>query len=363
MTAVDPIVWNWKSILALIFAVVGTIGNSIVIIVYARKRSSGRNGGRRTHRNATDAFILNLAFADLITSICIIPRPKLSKVNQDLGGQIYCRVVNTDVILWVSIVASIFTLTLVSIERYLAIVYPIRYRTIFAGNRARLVLVLIWLVSLVLNSFNVYCVGIDPVKESCTAAYPSLAYQQFIGAGLFVVEYFIPMVIMIVTHVLAIRALRAHARTLLSRNESPNSPAYSLLNTRRKVIEMLLTVVIIFIVCWSGDQVMFLAFNLGYAYPEYLASDIYQAFFLLAFVNSCANPIIYTFKNQQFRRAVKGLFKRQSNRVNDVTKVRGIENGLSQMSLINALFLNDIRATYPQLQKPAAHVRQAASVL
>ena len=358
---VESVIWNWKSILRVIFAIAGIIGNTIVITVYARKRGSGRSGSRAP-RNTTDTFILNLACADLITSICIIPRPTLSRVDHNAAGQVYCRIVNTDVILWISIVASIFTLTLVSVERYLAIVYPIRYRTIFAGKRATGVIVGIWVASLVLNSFNVYCVNIDIVTKSCVSSYPSMAYQRFVGAGLFLVEYFIPMMIMIITHVLAIRALRAHARTLLSRNESLNSPAYSLLHTRRKVIEILAAVVITFILCWSGDQAMFLVYNLGFTGPDYLAGDIYQAFFLLAFVNSCANPIIYTFKNQKFRRAVKGIFSRHSNRINDVSNVKGIENGLSQMSLINALFFNNTREIHPQLQVHTRNQEQATNV-
>ncbi|XP_022080131.1 tachykinin-like peptides receptor 86C [Acanthaster planci] len=351
---VEPIELNWKTILRIIFATVGIVGNAVVVTVYARKRGvTGRRTGRRLPRSATDTFILNLACADLLTSINIIPRPYLSRVENNALGHTYCRLINSDFFLWTSIVASIFTLTFVSVERFLAIVYPLKYRRLFSGNRARTISLGIWLLSLTLNTFNIYCVSIDPVALTCISAYPSASFQKFVGAGLFIAEFFIPMIVMIVAHVLAIRALRAHARTLLSRNESPNSPAYSLLHTRRKVIEMLLAVVVTFILCWSGDQVLFLAYNLGTTDPDYLSSDIYQAFFLVAFVNSCANPIIYTFKNQKFRLAVKGLIicrDRPSNRVSDVSTLTvGVENGLSQITLINALFLTT-RGSYPEPQ-------------
>ncbi|XP_038045015.1 delta-type opioid receptor-like [Patiria miniata] len=350
---VEPITFDWKNILRIIFASVGIVGNTIVIIVYARKRGvgAGRRTGRRVPRSATDTFLLNLACADLLTSVLIIPRPYFSRVEDRPLGHAYCRLVNSDVFLWTSIVASVFTLTFVSVERCLAIVYPLKYRRIFSGNRARTISLCIWCLSFILNTFNIYCVSVDPVALVCISAYPTVGYQGFVGAGLFIAEFFVPMIVMIVTHVMAIRALRAHARTLLSRNESPNSPAYSLLNTRRKIIEMLLAVVVTFILCWSGDQVLFLAYNLGMTDPNYLATETYQAFFLLAFVNSCANPIIYTFKNQKFRHAVKCLIVgrgRASNRVGDVATVTlGIENGLSQISLINALFLTT-RGSHPQ---------------
>ena len=73
---------------------------------------------------------------------------------------------------------------------------------------------------------------------------------------------------------------------------------------------MLLTVVIIFILCWCPMLCFNVAVSVG-AIKRYLpieypyAKGLDTAFSLLAYSNSCMNPIVYGFMSRHFRKSFK----------------------------------------------------------
>ncbi|XP_033639980.1 allatostatin-A receptor-like [Asterias rubens] len=303
--------WQWQDICKVIVGIVGIIGNSLVIAVYTSKRK---------RKNTTNVLILALAIADLISSIFFIPLPVPAYVPQNAWGEIYCRVIHTKAIQWMSIEASVYTLTLLSIERYMAVVHPVRYRVIFRESRPRRFVWVIWLFALIVKSFNFYNTII--VDNVCIYIEFPKGFNVFLGIGVALVEYFIPIIVMIVTNTVTIRALRAQARNLQlhgsNHNAKERGPAQSVLRTRRKIIHVVLIVIISFIVCWTPNQISLLLINLDIlSVQTYFFSDTHQAFIILAFTNSCANPIIYTFKNKNFRDSMVQLFVRKTNRVSD----------------------------------------------
>ncbi|XP_071803333.1 allatostatin-A receptor-like [Asterias amurensis] len=287
------VTWDWFSIVKLTLAIFGILGNALVIVVYIKKLR---------HSNSNQLIAI-LAIADLLTSVATIPKPSLLVVPNNTAGKAYCKIIESDVIMWISIVASIFTLTLLSVERYFAVVRPLKHRSAFNKARLRYYVVGVWISAITLNvaSFYVTHVSDDNV---CVLIWPSPTFQGFYGVTLFIVEFMIPVAVMVVSHFHAIRELKKQADALLARNESQSSPAFSLLRSRRLVIRMVLIVVITFIVCWAPDQIGFLVLNLGGLSPSYFRSLTYRCFTVLAFINSCANPIIYICLNKNFRAGV-----------------------------------------------------------
>ena len=73
-------------------------------------------------KSVTNTFIAALAATDLVTSICLIPVPTLSRIPENVAGHIYCKLIYSHFVMWVSIVASVFSLTTLTIERYVAII-------------------------------------------------------------------------------------------------------------------------------------------------------------------------------------------------------------------------------------------------
>ena len=288
-----PLDWTWVTVLQLFLAIVGIIGNFLVILVYKKNIKL---------RSPTNTFIAALALADLFTSICCIPHPTLSYVPENGAGLLFCRLVFSKNIMWITIVASIFTLTMTSIERWVAVVYPTKYKEIFTMQRTKLIIAISWMFSFFINTVSYYVTFVE--NHECILRYWSPGYKKFLGYMYFIVEYFVPMGLMMAANLKTIQALKLQAKALMARNESLNSPAFSLLRARRRVIEMLLIVIISFFVCWTPDQIFFLLYNIDVISSKYLYGHIYSIFVVLAYSNSCINPIIYAFKNKNFRKAL-----------------------------------------------------------
>ena len=287
-----PVQWDWRLIVQLCLAVIGILGNSLVIHVYRSNRD--------LKGKPTNMFIAALAVADLITSIAIIPIPLLSRAPQNAIGSFYCKLVFSSNVMWISIVASICTLTTLSVERYVAVGFPNRYKRIFTQKNTVIIIACIWLFGFVLNTFGYYETFV--VGGQCVHIIVSANFQLFLGVAIFLVEYLIPMIIMLATNIRTIQLLQKQANAFHG-SEGKSSPAETMLQARRRVVYMLLIVIIAFIICWSPDQVAFLGFNLGIVPFEFAFGDLYRAFIALAFSNSCLNPVIYIITNRNFRQA------------------------------------------------------------
>ncbi|XP_072028019.1 galanin receptor 2a-like [Amphiura filiformis] len=304
----NKVVWNWNTSLQLVLAIIGIMGNALVIAVYVR---------RKEMRNKTGTFILHLAIADLMTSVAIIPLPTIVDVGTGYIGTIYCKVIHTNVVLWISIVASVFLLTTLSGERFLAVAYPLKYRIVFTQKRTYYVISGVWFVAVLLNT-NSFYLGVND-NGICRIRYLEQSFQIVQGAGIFLIEFAIPLIIMISANIATAQELKSQAKNLLARNESRDGPAFSLLRTRKKVIEMLAIVVISFTLCWTPDQVCYFLYNIGALPTNFLYGHVYRTLVLLAFCNSCGNPFIYASKNKKFRTGFQAMLPSfRSNKVGPV---------------------------------------------
>ncbi|KAJ8021066.1 Galanin receptor type 2 [Holothuria leucospilota] len=284
----------------------GLIGNSVVIFIYTvkiRKYSS------------MNRLIRGLAVADLCTSAFLFPIPAIARTPNSLLGELYCRVIYPNNLMWISIVSSVYTLAMMSLEQCLAVVYPLRNRLMYSKSRSKIILSMVWLASFWTNAFTYFAAFRSHESGGCTYNLGGPLMQTCIGIFIFSLEYFIPMVIMVATHVKTLQCLHTQAEALMhhtgSRQDEKTRRESIMLRAHQRVLKMLLVVVLTFIFCWTADQIGFFLFNIGILEQSFLFSNVYQTFVVLAFVNSCANPFIYTASNPQFRKALKTFWNGQ----------------------------------------------------
>ncbi|XP_077591405.1 galanin receptor 2b isoform X2 [Stigmatopora nigra] len=126
-------------VFSLIF-LLGTVGNSLVLAVLLR---SGQLG-----YNTTNLFILNLSVADFFFIIFCVPfQATIYSLDGWVFGSFMCKAVHFFINL--TMYASSFTLAAVSVDRYLAIRYPLRSRELRTPCNAVAAMVVIWGLSLV----------------------------------------------------------------------------------------------------------------------------------------------------------------------------------------------------------------------
>lgn len=126
--------------------VAGAVGNALTLFAIARHRPL---------RNVTGAFMANLAAADFLQSVFGMPFIISATVHEEwVFGRPLC--VLTGMTNSLFCVTSMLTLTAVSLDRFLAIVRPLRYNDILTPARVRLVLLCIWGQSLLFALLPVF---------------------------------------------------------------------------------------------------------------------------------------------------------------------------------------------------------------
>ncbi|KOX68387.1 Orexin receptor type 2 [Melipona quadrifasciata] len=192
-------------------------------------------------RSVTNYFVVNLSIADLlVTAICMPVAVSQAVSIIWIHGEIMCKL--SSYFQGVAVAASIFTITAMSIDRYLAIRNPIAFRRVFNRKSTVLVIMALWLVALiifapVLRAMTLYSPGIElsnisfhgswtmtrdfsqnisrvsrqpPVFYICSEDFKPLGIRApFFGTVCFVLVYAIPGFIVILSYSMMGRTLCA----------------------------------------------------------------------------------------------------------------------------------------------------------
>ena len=117
----------------------GLLGNTLVILVVAFDKNM---------RNTTNILILMLAVADLLFIVFCVPFTAASFATTVWPfGNVWCKVVQY--LIYVCAYASVYTLVLMSLDRYLAVVHAIRSMSIRTVFNTWLAVAVIWVVILI----------------------------------------------------------------------------------------------------------------------------------------------------------------------------------------------------------------------
>jgi hypothetical protein len=133
--------------------------------------------------------------------------------------------------------ASIFTLTAISVDRYLAIRLKMQYRSVVTVRRIRHLLVMIWILS-----FFAMC---SPLFNTSVLIYS-------VSCG---VCYTICLFVILFCYTMSYRSLKIHCAQIQPQgnpqpNNTPQSNAIDVLKYRKLLKTMILVVVLIFI-CYT----------------------------------------------------------------------------------------------------------------
>lgn len=296
----QPRKWSWWSILQLITAVLGIIGNLLVIVILFQRRRKNRN---------MDILTGALATADLLTSIFMIPFPILNRVPSTILGEIYCKIVASQFLFWVSVSASIMTITFIPVERYFAVVYPLRFKEFLSKKRVSRAVLLIWLMSFLEHSVFLFITRVDASEEQCIDLYSSRQIHMIISIMLTILMQIIPTALGLILQALTARALHRQAQRHLCAGKGLNgsNPSVRHFIAKRRVLQLLFLVTLVFIVSWVPSQTFYLLSSIGFVPDTTKNRFIQHALNVLACCNSSANPFIYALRYPDFRKAMKEL--------------------------------------------------------
>nr|XP_033804476.1 melatonin receptor type 1B [Geotrypetes seraphini] len=276
----------------LIFTTVVDIVGSLLVIV-----SVFRN---RKLRNSGNAFVVSLAFADLVVALYPYPLVLVAIFkNRWSLGEIHCKV--SGFVMGLSVIGSIFNITGIALNRYCYICHSFVYDKLYSTWNTMIYVCLIWALTVVATvpNFFVGSLEYDPRVYSCT-------FVQTVSSSytitLVFIHFIVPIAVVTFCYlkiwILVIQVRRKVKSEMKSRMKPSDF---------RNFLTMFV-VFVIFAICWAPLNFIGLAVAIS---PSEIASRIPECLFIvsyfMAYFNSCLNAIIYGLLNKNFRKEYKQI--------------------------------------------------------
>ncbi|XP_033336951.1 orexin/Hypocretin receptor type 1 isoform X1 [Megalopta genalis] len=316
MNYIFPKFWDWALIAShTVIFVIGLVGNALVCIAVYRNHSM---------RTVTNYFIVNLAIADFLVLLLCLPFTVLWDVTETwFLGLTLCKAV--PYLQTVSVTVSILTLTFISIDRWYAICFPLRFKS--TTTRAKTATIGIWAVALIFDIPDLVVLHTVPpthvkVKTilftQCDISWSQESQVTFTIVKL-IFLYTGPLIFMSVAYWQIVRVLwksdipghnlAPRASQMSQTPASVGGNPETQLRSRRKAAKMLVTVVITFAICYFPVHLLsVLRYTITLPSNKWINAISLIAHGLCYF-NSAVNPLIYNFMSGKFRKEFKRTFR------------------------------------------------------
>uniref|UniRef100_A0A3Q4BPW6 G-protein coupled receptors family 1 profile domain-containing protein n=1 Tax=Mola mola TaxID=94237 RepID=A0A3Q4BPW6_MOLML len=309
------------------FILFAIVGNILVILAVVCNRHL---------RIPTNYFIINLAIADLLLGTTVLPvSATLEVLDYWVFGRIFCDI-------WAAVdvlccTASIMSLCVISIDRYIGVRYPLQYPMIVTEKRALLAMLGVWILAIVISIGPLLGWKQPPSQDDTVCLITEEPfYALFSSLGSFYIPLAVILAMYFRVYIVAKRTtknleagvmkerqensneltLRIHCRNQQIQEMCPTSKAggggasagrstltVKLLKFSRekKAAKTLGVVVGMFILCWLP---FFLALPIGSLNSSLRPpATFFKVIFWLGYFNSCLNPIIYPCYSREFKQA------------------------------------------------------------
>ncbi|XP_072834999.2 substance-P receptor [Pogona vitticeps] len=277
---------------------VSVVGNAVVIwIVLAHRRM----------RTVTNYFLVNLACSEAaMAAFNTLINFTYAVHNVWYYGLFYCRFQNFFPV--ASVFASIYSMTAIAVDRYMAIIRPLQPR--LSATATKIVICVIWVLALLLSFPQGYYATTAqlPGRVVCMVDWPentTLTYEIPYRLSVMLLSYVVPLLVIGYAYTVVGITLWA--------SEIPGDSSdryHEQVSAKRKVVKMMIVVVCTFAVCWLPFHIYFILqhFNEELYQKKYI-QQVYLAVLWLAMSSTMYNPIIYCCLNDRFRIGFKRAFR------------------------------------------------------
>ena len=311
------------------FCLLGSIGNILSIRVLANKRM----------RNQTNTVLLALCISDTLFLIHCLLYTFINAYSQSdpIRGEAFRSHVYPYIGAYGSVITARFTsclTTLLSIQRFVAVFYPMQAKTICTRSNTIVAIVTIYIVtSLVFIPFIFKYESVEiivnenitrHVMNKTTFYENNVKFYSVYGTVLNVIFRFSPLIIIFILNIVMIKVVhrtwKERRSMSIQESDSPQTLRLCSRNNRhcsshdqQKITAMLVTVSMVFLVCILPGAVNSIATHVASSYsPVGKKRNLYMLIstitFLLETINSSVNFIIYMAMSKRFRLLYKEMF-------------------------------------------------------
>ena len=285
--------------------VVSLVGNSLIVLIVYKTP---------TLRKPINMLIANMAMSDLLYPIFFVP-VRLAEGHAGswlIGGtlgQALCKLYPflTDV----SSLVSIQSLVLITADRFVAAVVPLRYPLI-SRKLCLFFIVATWIVAMAVHSpyLVAYKLGKYPERLMCKGlwqeAFEGNTYPNYLLACA-IVFFYIPFVLLVILYSIILIKLKKQAHP----GETSANDEEQRARRNRNALKTATAIMVVFFICW----IPFLSNAIidSFSAPGsviFSSCSFYRYFnvtFFMAYANCAINPIICLTLNSNYRQAFKRL--------------------------------------------------------
>ncbi len=288
-------------------------GNILVISFFVRYKAI---------RQVTNLFITNLALSDLIFTL-MVPLVMVTRVTGVwIFSDFLCHLLTA--VEFVCGIVSVWTMVLISVDRYQAIVSLQRHRSTLKMTLLRLLVVWIGAIIFVLPLALFFRTTDSTIEDNrtglqrnitvCTFDFPGPFYGPLIYSCInIVVVFIIPLSIITWNYravmrkfSLSLQRMRDHM-VAAPRTNSNSIKTSANVQREARVMRMLITMVTVFVMMWGPVTMTIIALMADY-HRNVMESYQITAVFIVTYANAAVNPVLYGILNAQYRKRFARLF-------------------------------------------------------
>uniref|UniRef100_A0A8C6VVB1 Neuromedin U receptor 1 n=1 Tax=Nothobranchius furzeri TaxID=105023 RepID=A0A8C6VVB1_NOTFU len=295
----------------LVIFMVGVLGNFLTCVVILHYR---------VMQTPTNYYLLSLAASDLLVLLLGMPL-ELYEMQQNypflLGeGGCYFKIFLFETVCF----ASILNVTALSVERYVAVVHPLKVKHLDTRAHVKRVIFMLWGLSMLCAVPNTSLHGIAvlpprfgrefPRSAICHVVKPTWMYKLIILIST-LVFFVLPMFIISILYLLiGLRLHREKIITVVGANPSFGTDSLSKSHKQRlskrnlQVTKMLCVLVVVFGICWAlfhVDRLMWSYMDMSSVQHLKLFENVHIISGVFFYLSSAVNPVLYNFMSTRFR--------------------------------------------------------------
>ncbi|XP_031962099.1 C-C chemokine receptor type 8-like [Corvus moneduloides] len=254
-------------------------------------------------KTMTDVYLLNLTVSDLLLVLSLPFLVQYSIMSQWIFGNALCKIISS--IYFIGFYSNVFFITIMSIDRYLAIVHSLHVQGIRTTALGVITSLAVWAVAILASMTDLifFKEVNDNNQIKCLRHYPdgNNAWKTFSNFEVNILGWLIPVGVLIFCYHSILKYLqKCHTKS------------------KYKAIKLVFIVVIVFFLSWTPVNIVLFLDSLrnmsiindcqtGQRLD--LAMELTEA---LSLVHCCLNPVIYAFVGEKFKKHLREAFKKSA---------------------------------------------------
>ncbi|NWX93841.1 CLTR2 protein, partial [Nothoprocta ornata] len=266
----------------------GAVGNGLSIYVFFQPSQ---------RKTSVNIYMQNLAISDLMFVSTLPFRATYFLLGSRwIFGEVLCRIMTYT--LYVNMYCSIYFLTVLSVVRFIAIVYPFKLWKVTDVKNGKIMCTAIWFFVLAASSpllSNEFAGHNHTAK--CLDLHPDNTYKLFLMNNIvLVVGFILPFCTIIICYVFAIKEL-------VKTKTPQKKPSIC----HKKALSTIIITLILLLLCFLPYHIL-RTVHLSYSVCHQDNPSLHKAVVItlcLAAMNSCLDPVLYYFVAENFKAQIR----------------------------------------------------------